>query len=213
MCVVCGCGESGDLHYGARAGARVGAGHERGAHDPARGRRAGREPTASPRHNRAHFAAHGVTAYNLVSSPGSGKTTLLCATIDGAARARRPALALAVIEGDQQTSLDADRIRATGAPAIQVNTGQGCHLDARDGGGRLRAAGAARPSPRAWARHDDAHASPPVAAVHRERRQPRLPGAVGPGRARQGGDPVGDRRRGQAAQVPRHVRGRVACWC
>jgi hydrogenase nickel incorporation protein HypB len=79
--------------------------------------------------NRQHFAAHGVTALNLVSSPGSGKTTLLCATIE-ALRARHPQLATAVIEGDQQTSFDADRIRATGAPAIQVNTGKGCHLDA-----------------------------------------------------------------------------------
>lgn len=80
-------------------------------------------------HNREHFAAHGVTALNLVSSPGSGKTTLLCATID-ALRVHTPGLAVAVIEGDQQTSFDADRIRATGAPAIQINTGKGCHLDA-----------------------------------------------------------------------------------
>lgn len=79
--------------------------------------------------NRQHFAAHGVTALNLVSSPGSGKTTLLCATIE-ALREHHPHLAMAVIEGDQQTSFDADRIRATGAPAIQVNTGKGCHLDA-----------------------------------------------------------------------------------
>jgi hydrogenase nickel incorporation protein HypB len=79
--------------------------------------------------NRAHFLAHGVTALNLVSSPGSGKTTLLCATIE-ALRAHAPGLHVAVIEGDQQTSFDADRIRATGAPAIQVNTGKGCHLDA-----------------------------------------------------------------------------------
>jgi hydrogenase nickel incorporation protein HypB len=79
--------------------------------------------------NRAHFQAHGVTALNLVSSPGSGKTTLLCATIE-ALRQHRPDLAIAVIEGDQQTSVDADRIRATGAPAIQINTGKGCHLDA-----------------------------------------------------------------------------------
>jgi hydrogenase nickel incorporation protein HypB len=79
--------------------------------------------------NRHHFAAHGVTALNLVSSPGSGKTTLLVATIE-ALRRLRPDVALAVIEGDQQTSNDADRIRATGAPAIQVNTGKGCHLDA-----------------------------------------------------------------------------------
>ncbi|MDH5340146.1 MAG: hydrogenase nickel incorporation protein HypB, partial [Rubrivivax sp.] len=79
--------------------------------------------------NRAHFAAHGVAAYNLVSGPGAGKTALLCATI-GALRARAQAPAVAVIEGDQQTCHDADRIRATGAPAIQVNTGKGCHLDA-----------------------------------------------------------------------------------
>ena len=80
-------------------------------------------------HNREHFAAHGVLALNLVSSPGSGKTTLLCATIE-ALRRRHPALPVAVIEGDQQTAFDAERIRATGAPAIQINTGKGCHLDA-----------------------------------------------------------------------------------
>jgi hydrogenase nickel incorporation protein HypB len=81
------------------------------------------------RRNRHHFAAHAVTALNLVSSPGSGKTTLLCATIE-ALKLRAPGLPVAVIEGDQQTSFDADRIRATGAPAIQINTGKGCHLDA-----------------------------------------------------------------------------------
>ena len=81
------------------------------------------------RANRAHFEAHGVVAYNLVSSPGSGKTTLLVATIE-ALRLSRQTLPLAVIEGDQQTHHDADRIRATGVPAIQVNTGKGCHLDA-----------------------------------------------------------------------------------
>ncbi|MEO8120581.1 MAG: hydrogenase nickel incorporation protein HypB, partial [Rhodoferax sp.] len=79
--------------------------------------------------NRHHFEAHGVTALNLVSSPGSGKTTLLCATITALKR-REPGLHVAVIEGDQQTSFDADRIRATGAPAVQINTGKGCHLDA-----------------------------------------------------------------------------------
>lgn len=75
--------------------------------------------------NRQLLEAIGAFAVNLVSSPGSGKTTLLCATI--AALKGTP---LAVIEGDQQTSNDADRIRATGARAIQVNTGKGCHLDA-----------------------------------------------------------------------------------
>jgi hydrogenase nickel incorporation protein HypB len=77
--------------------------------------------------NRAWFAERGVFALNLVSSPGSGKTTLLCRTVEALA-GRLP---LAVIEGDQQTTFDADRIRATGAPALQVNTGKGCHLDAQ----------------------------------------------------------------------------------
>jgi hydrogenase nickel incorporation protein HypB len=76
--------------------------------------------------NRERFAKRGIFALNLVSSPGSGKTTLLCKTID-ALKGGRP---IAVIEGDQQTSNDADRIRATGAPAVQINTGKGCHLDA-----------------------------------------------------------------------------------
>ncbi|ATE62827.1 hydrogenase accessory protein HypB [Thauera sinica] len=77
--------------------------------------------------NRRALAAAGVFAVNLVSSPGSGKTTLLVKTIERLA-GRIP---LAVIEGDQQTSRDAERIRATGAPATQINTGRGCHLDAR----------------------------------------------------------------------------------
>jgi hydrogenase nickel incorporation protein HypB len=76
--------------------------------------------------NRAKFAAMGVLALNFVSSPGSGKTTLLVRAIEDM-KARLP---IAVIEGDQQTSNDAERIRATGAPAIQINTGKGCHLDA-----------------------------------------------------------------------------------
>lgn len=81
-------------------------------------------------HNREHFAGHGIHALNLVSSPGSGKTTLLCATIDALNR-RAGGVPVSVIEGDQQTSFDADRIRATGVPAIQINTGKGCHLDAQ----------------------------------------------------------------------------------
>jgi hydrogenase nickel incorporation protein HypB len=76
--------------------------------------------------NRQAFADRGNFALNLVSSPGSGKTTLLVRTIQ-ALQGRTPVF---VIEGDQQTSLDADRIRATGATAVQVNTGKGCHLDA-----------------------------------------------------------------------------------
>lgn len=76
--------------------------------------------------NRTRLEAAAVLALNLVSSPGSGKTTLLVKTIE-ALKGRVP---LAVIEGDQQTVNDAQRIRATGAPAIQINTGKGCHLDA-----------------------------------------------------------------------------------
>ena len=76
--------------------------------------------------NRRLFEARGLLALNLVSSPGSGKTSLLARTLE----ALREEMPLAVIEGDQQTSRDADRLRATGVPAVQVNTGKGCHLDA-----------------------------------------------------------------------------------
>jgi len=76
--------------------------------------------------NRGYFAAHGMLAINLLSGPGAGKTTLLVRTIE-ALQGRVP---LAVVEGDQQTSIDADRIRAGGARAVQINTGKGCHLDA-----------------------------------------------------------------------------------
>ncbi len=76
--------------------------------------------------NRAAFAARGQVVLNLVSSPGSGKTTLLTRTLE----VLNGEMPLAVVEGDQQTSNDADRIRATGAPAVQINTGKGCHLDA-----------------------------------------------------------------------------------
>jgi hydrogenase nickel incorporation protein HypB len=76
--------------------------------------------------NRKFFRENGIFAINLVSSPGSGKTTLLEQTVKAMAN-RMP---LAVIEGDLQTSRDAERIQATGVPAIQINTGSGCHLDA-----------------------------------------------------------------------------------
>jgi hydrogenase nickel incorporation protein HypB len=76
--------------------------------------------------NRRYLAARGVLALNLVSSPGSGKTTLLTRSINEL----QAELTMSVIEGDQQTTNDAERIRATGAKAIQVNTGKGCHLDA-----------------------------------------------------------------------------------
>ncbi|PSU65770.1 hydrogenase nickel incorporation protein HypB [Photobacterium phosphoreum] len=78
-------------------------------------------------HNRKHFIENRQLVLNLVSSPGSGKTTLLTETL----MKLKHQCACAVIEGDQQTSNDADRIRATAVPAIQVNTGKGCHLDAQ----------------------------------------------------------------------------------
>jgi hydrogenase nickel incorporation protein HypB len=76
--------------------------------------------------NRTRLLNAGVFALNLVSSPGSGKTSLLVRAITDL----KDKWPIAVIEGDQQTSRDADRIRATGAPAVQINTGKGCHLDA-----------------------------------------------------------------------------------
>ncbi|HYZ35386.1 MAG TPA: hydrogenase nickel incorporation protein HypB [Pseudonocardiaceae bacterium] len=77
--------------------------------------------------NRKWLAERSILAVNLMSSPGAGKTTLLERTI----RELGAELRVSVVEGDQETVLDADRIRATGAPAIQINTGQGCHLDAK----------------------------------------------------------------------------------
>ena len=149
MCVVCGCnskGEAAPAHPTPAAGGAVVDAHTGDLHFGAGAARVSVPGLSESRairieqdvlgannqvaqQNRAHFHAHGVRALNLVSSPGSGKTTLLCATIR-ALQQQRPELPLAVIEGDQQTSHDADRIRATGAPAIQVNTGKGCHLDA-----------------------------------------------------------------------------------
>jgi hydrogenase nickel incorporation protein HypB len=75
--------------------------------------------------NRCFLAERGVLAVNLMSSPGSGKTTLLERTVRELAG--QP---VAVVEGDQETLLDAERISATGCPVVQINTGEGCHLDA-----------------------------------------------------------------------------------
>jgi hydrogenase nickel incorporation protein HypB len=76
--------------------------------------------------NRAWLATRAITAFNLMSSPGAGKTTLLERTL----RDRAGTRGFAVIEGDQETTRDSDRIRAAGARALQINTGAGCHLDA-----------------------------------------------------------------------------------
>lgn len=77
--------------------------------------------------NRGFFEAKNIKAFNLVSSPGSGKTALLEKTLTELSRQ----LKFYVIEGDQQTTRDADRIHQTGAAVVQVNTGSGCHLDAK----------------------------------------------------------------------------------
>ena len=130
--------------------------------------------------NRRLFAAARTLALNLVSSPGSGKTTLLVRTLREL-RARAP---LAVIEGDQQTSLDADRIKATGVPAVQINTGKMCHLDASM---IAEALGTLPPPERG------------VLFIENVGNL-RLPGGLRPGRGGEGGARVGDRGRGQAAR-------------
>ena len=139
MCTTCGCGQGegrieGGEHLHAHADGTV---HSH-SHDHDRDHAAGQrrmvriernlleKNDAFAKANRGHFAQKGIFVLNLVSSPGSGKTTLLTATIERL----KDRLPIAVIEGDQQTTHDADRIRATGVPAIQINTGKGCHLDA-----------------------------------------------------------------------------------
>ncbi len=136
MCTACGCGTEGasgvhepgaGLHHYGRGPAH---GH---APDLDQGRMVQIERDILGKNNeyaaanRRWFRARGILALNLVSSPGSGKTTLLTRTLEDL----RGELALAVIEGDQQTEHDAERIRATGVPALQINTGKGCHLDGR----------------------------------------------------------------------------------
>jgi len=144
MCTVCGCGEGettieGQDHSHAHTHHHGDHGHDYGqgaahAHAPglSQSRMVQIEQDILSKNsqyadaNRRYFSEHGVLALNLVSSPGSGKTTLLSETVKGLA----DQLDVAVIEGDQQTALDADRIRASGARAVQINTGKGCHLDA-----------------------------------------------------------------------------------
>ncbi|MEO9528071.1 hydrogenase nickel incorporation protein HypB [Roseibium sp.] len=140
MCTLCGCGESHDHKHDLGHDHDHGEGHVHFGDGAAGVSVAGMSQSRLIRleadildknrsyadRNRALLAGKGVLALNLVSSPGSGKTMLLVETLKQLA-GRIPA---AVIEGDQQTSNDADRIRETGAPALQINTGKGCHLDA-----------------------------------------------------------------------------------
>lgn len=117
MCGTCGCGE-GQVQIDGK--------HH---HAPAREIALERDIMAKndgyAQANRQRFRDKGILALNLVSSPGAGKTALLVKTLEMLGDTP-----CAVIEGDQQTTNDADRIRATGAPAVQINTGKGCHLDA-----------------------------------------------------------------------------------
>lgn len=76
--------------------------------------------------NRGYFEAKNIRAFNLVSSPGSGKTAILERTL----RDLGSKIKFYVVEGDQQTARDAERIAASGAPVVQINTGKGCHLEA-----------------------------------------------------------------------------------
>jgi hydrogenase nickel incorporation protein HypB len=132
MCTTCGCSPH-DHDHGHPAGGHHHHEHHHHHHDtPAAGQRIAVETDILAKNNRLAagnrqlFAAKGLFAINLVSSPGSGKTTLLERTLrdlEGSCRC-------AVIEGDQQTDNDAVRIAATGVPVKQINTGAGCHLDA-----------------------------------------------------------------------------------
>src|SRR3954464_15539353 len=133
MCGTCGCGES-DVRVEELGGhsEEPGGREQPHVHDPVPGvveietaLLAKNDHLAE--HNRAWLAERGILALNLMSSPGSGKTSLLRRTITELASVRQ----VGVIEGDQETRIDAEKIRRTGAPVVQINTGAGCHLDAR----------------------------------------------------------------------------------
>jgi len=142
MCDDCGCGQPGDAVTFRRPGQDHGHDHDHPhdhdhhhhdhhhSHD-GEGRTVVVERDILERNdltaarNRGWFEAKNILALNLVSSPGSGKTTLLERTIADL----KDEVPIVVIEGDQQTLNDANRIAATGAPVLQVNTGHGCHLD------------------------------------------------------------------------------------
>lgn len=131
MCATCGCGES-DVRVEGRTEPRDAHPHPEAHAHPGSPKTIDIETALLAKndhlaaHNRAWLADRGILALNLMSSPGSGKTSLLCRTITELA----PVRPVAVIEGDQETHIDAEKIRATGAPAVQINTGAGCHLDA-----------------------------------------------------------------------------------
>ncbi len=131
MCGICGCGQTDSATSHQHSHSHQ---HNHDHHHGERMIQVEQDILAKNNHyanqNRSFFQQHNIFALNLVSSPGAGKTTLLVATIN----ALKEQLEIAVIEGDQQTEHDADRIRATGSSALQINTGKMCHLDAHDVG-------------------------------------------------------------------------------
>lgn len=148
MCDTCGCGSDADAVI-RRPGQGSGHHHDHDGHDhhhghdhdrghdhdhhhERRARKIGMEQDVLQQNNllaernRGYFEAKNIVALNFLSSPGSGKTSLLEKTILQC----KGKFSVSVIEGDQQTTNDADRIHALGVPVVQVNTGTGCHLDA-----------------------------------------------------------------------------------
>ncbi len=129
MCGTCGCGESASIRLLGGAAPE----HE---HEHEHGHGHGRTVILQQKilakndelaeRNRRWLAGRGILAVNLMSSPGAGKTTLL----EAAARHLGGELEISVIEGDQETALDAQRIEQAGCRVVQINTGAGCHLDA-----------------------------------------------------------------------------------
>jgi len=136
MCIDCGCGSKTDHHHDHHHDHDHGhehSHHEKHDHQHDQGSRTIRiEEDLLAKNNRLAtgnrnmFKQHGIFSLNLVSSPGSGKTSILERTL----RDLKNEFHFAVLEGDQQTANDADRIAATGVPVHQINTGAGCHLDA-----------------------------------------------------------------------------------
>lgn len=123
MCATCGCGPNSHEHDHSHDHSR----------QPGNGKKIVeveqdilQENNLLAQRNRGFFEGRNILAINLVSSPGSGKTSLLERTLTDL----KSELNFAVIEGDQQTTNDADRIHATGTKVTQINTGKGCHLDA-----------------------------------------------------------------------------------
>jgi len=133
MCGICGCSQPGKINKLQPLNRPIhqhGRDHGHHHHDAERLIKVEQDllskNNAYAEQNRIYFQQHNIFTLNLVSSPGAGKTTLLVETI----KALKDRVPIAVIEGDQQTEHDADRIRATGVPALQINTGRACHLDA-----------------------------------------------------------------------------------